>query len=298
MLGFFAIGGASIGATARFAVVPVSSTLSTSEARVISIITATATSVRLSEARVFAVYTIPAADERVSQMRGIAAVKVSSPVEISEVRTLAVVKGRVADPRVRAWTFTLDGHDFYVLRLGDAATLIYDMATKQWTQWDTPAHGAWRPLIGTTWIGAHKLANEFGTNIVAGDDEFGLLWFLDPMQSYDDGVFGGFEAFTRVVTGQYLASGRQQIPCYAVFLDGDNYGITADYFQPYVRLDTSDDQGRTFDRHDTLTIAGDNDQPDTWYSLGQFGSPGRIFRLTDNGLFARIDSMEMNDDAG
>jgi hypothetical protein len=64
-----------------------------------------------------------------------------------------------------------------------------------------------------------------------------------------------------------------------------------------VQLEISDDQGNTFTNVGVITV-----QPDTydndyrWTSLGQFGSPGRLFRITDNGILTRIDSLDMNDD--
>ena len=306
MLGQFAIGGAAIGGSSVTggAPAPTGPTVRTTEARVFSIISTSAAAERLAQARVLTIYTYPANSERVSAFRGIVAVKRNSHIEISEVRTIAVVRGRVANPRVRAWTFTLDGHDFYVLRLGDAETLIYDVLTKQWTEWDSFHNGAWRPNIGTTWVGAQKLGFKYGSNIVAGDDTFGLLWFLNPDQGYDDAPDPTYPQqqipFTRVVTGQALTTGRTIIPCYALFLDGDNYGSTATDFAAAVQLDYSDDQGRTFvsagaiAAFDTTGVAN----PYQWLSLGQISSPGRLFRITDNGVFQRLDSMGMNDDAG
>lgn len=225
-------------------------------------------------------------------------------IEVTQARMMVLTKGRIANPKLRVWTFTLDGHDFYVLRLGDDTTLLYDLASEQWVEWTYDSLPFWRPNTGMTWIGSEALAHTLGSSVVVGDDTYGLLWFLDPEQAFDEHPDYLNPAqqipFTRIVTGQVLASGRQNIPCYAIFLEGDNYGLTAEDFVPSVTLETSDDQGRTFDKHDTLTVTPDYDQDNayTWPSLGQISSPGRIFRVTDNGVFARIDSMGMNDDAG
>lgn len=217
---------------------------------------------------------------------------------------LAAVRGRVDNPTVRVWTFTLDGHDFFVVRLGDNSTLLYDLYSEQWIEWESAQNGAWRPNIGMTWVGGQALANIYGSAVVAGDDTFGLLWFLDPDLAWDENPDTERAPqqvdFSRVVTGQVLATGREQTPCYAIFLDGDNYGLSGTEFTPTVLLEYSDDQGRNFQASETLGVNPDItvNNPYSWYSLGSFGSPGRIFRVTDNGVFTRIDSMGMNDDAG
>lgn len=276
---------------------------------------------QISEGRVFAVFKTPTAGEqvseglvfevahvtgpqRISQAQIFAVTKVLGPQQVSEGRVFAVVHGRIENPRIRPWTFTLDGHDFYVLRLGDAATIVYDVYSEQWVDWDSQNLPMWRANTGITWNGAEALAATYGSSIVVGDDTFGLLWFLDPELPYDENPDSSRVpqqlSFDRVVTGQTLAKGRQYIPCYAIFLNGDNYGLTADDFTPTIMLEISDDQGRNFVTIDVLTQEPDlaMNNPYSWFSLGQINSPGRIFRVTDNGIYTRIDSMEMNDDAG
>lgn len=226
----------------------------------------------------------------------------NTEVMVPQAGMFVVARGRIANPRARAWTFTLDGHDFYVLRLGDTTTLIYDVYSEQWIEWTSKDLPFWRPSSGMTWLGAAKLAEDYGSTVVVGDDTFGLLWFLNPEQPYDEHPDSAREPqqlpFERIVTGQVLAKGRQSLPCFAIFVDGDNYGLTGVDFTPEVRLEGSDDQGRTFDDYGAITVPADYNQPLAyeWLSLGQIQEPGRIFRVVDNGVFARIDSMDMNDD--
>lgn len=258
----------------------------------------------LTEGRVFAVYNVPAVEQQISQGYVFALTTVRGPQEMSEGRVFAIVRGRVAQARLRAWTFTLDGHDFYVLRLGEYSTIVYDVYSEQWVDWDSPGLAFWRASLGMTWIGGQALAATYGSSIVAGDDTYGLLWFLDPELPYDQSPDAAREIqqlpFDRVVTGQVLAKGRQYLPCYSVILSGDNYGLTANDFVPSIKLETSDDQGRNFDDQGSLSVVLDLtvNNPYEWGSLGQIASPGRIFRVTDNGIYTRIDGMEMNDDAG
>lgn len=261
-------------------------------------------SARSSELAVEVAYKIPAAFTRDSEIALESGwTRAADILYESELAVEIAWRGRIANPALRIWTCTLDTHDFVFLRLGDDSTLVYDLYSEQWVDWDTKNNGAWRPNVGMTWIGAEALAPTYGTNIVAGDDNFGLLWFLDPDAPYDETPYVGYMQqidFDRVVTGQVLTTGRQYIPCYALFLDGDNYGLVATDFTPAVTLETSDDQGRTFILQGTLTVTPDFQQnnPYIWLSLGQISSPGRMFRITDNGVFTRIDSLEMNDDAG
>lgn len=258
---------------------------------------------QISEGRAYVQINFPAHDAQMSQAMLVATGKKDVVALASQNRTLVHCRGRIADPKLRVWTFTLDGHDFFVIRLGDDETLLYDVYSEQWVQWDSKDSGAWRPNVGMTWIGAQALADQYGSAVVAGDDTFGLLWFLDPEQAYDDApdpARGRQEIeFERIVTAQALASGRQYVPCYAVFLDGDNYGLSGTEFTPSIVLEFSDDQGRNFITAEALPVNPDPtvDNPYSWYSLGQFGSPGRIFRWTDNGVMTRIDSASMNDDA-
>ncbi|MBA4174704.1 MAG: hypothetical protein C0511_19140 [Hyphomicrobium sp.] len=88
--------------------------------------------------------------------------------------------------------------------------------------------------------------------------------------------------------------GREVMPCYAVWLTTD-MGAPA-YDGAGVRLLTSDDGGRTFDDHGLVTVTAGEFSPElSWYSLGQIGAPGRLFKIVDDGAIVRIDGLEMND---
>ncbi len=220
---------------------------------------------------------------------------------VSGLRVRAIVRGRIANPRLRAWTFTLDGHDFYVLRLGDSLTLVYDVYSEQWMDWSDFGQPFWRPNIGTNWTGGDRLAPTYGSNIIAGDDTYGLLWFLDPEQPYDQHPDADNPVqeryFERITMGQVPLRGREVVPCYAVWLTTD-LGAPA-YTGAAVTLEISDDAGNTFTSMGDVTVTLGEFSPEiAWYSLGQITAPGRLFKITDDGAIARIDSLEMNDDGG
>lgn len=265
---------------------------------------ATSNEIRASQAFVRTIFNFPSAGVRASAAYITAAAGTSNQIRAAAAYLTVIVRGRIAQPQVRAWTFTLDGHDFYVLRLGDKATLVYDVYSEQWVEWDGHGLPFWRTSLGMSWLGGRKLADTYGSDVVAGDDTWGLLWFLDPNQAFDDEPDSGLPVqqipYERVISAQAVVSGREVLPCYALFLSGDNYGLTADDFTPSITLEISDDQGRNYEAFETLTVEPDLTvkNPYQWTSLGQIEQPGRIFRFTDTGVFTRIDSLKMNDEDG
>jgi hypothetical protein len=165
--------------------------------------------------------------------------------------------------------------------------------------WSDLGSPFWRPNIGTNWTGGDRLAPTYGSNIIAGDDTYGLLWFLDPEQPYDQHPDEDNPTqetyFERITMGQVPLRGRDVVPCYAVWLTTD-LGAPA-YTGAAVTLEISDDAGNTFSSMGDVTVTLGEFSPEiAWYSLGQITAPGRLFKITDYGAIARIDSLEMNDD--
>jgi len=267
-------------------------------------LTGTSNAIMASQAFVRVLYNIPTIGVQASSAYVTTLMQTSNEIRSSAAYVTVLWRGRVAQPQLRAWTYTMDGHDFYVLRLGDFTTLVYDTFSKQWSEWRGADLPFWRANTGMNWIGGQKFATDYGSNVVVGDDTWGLLWFLDPLLPYDEAPDSEAPAqqipFDRVVSGQVTLRGRDSVPCYGIFLAGDNYGLTATDFTPGVTLETSDDDARTFDNQGMITVPADYEQQDPyeWLSLGLMSSPGRIFRITDNGVFTRIDGMDMNDNAG
>lgn len=180
--------------------------------------------------------------------------------------------------RLRAWTFTLDGHDYYVLRLGEDVTLVYDTITRQWSEWATADWDVWRVNVGLNWG---------SQDIVAGDLAEGQLWNIDPVARLDDITI----PITTVVTGGLPMRGLDSVPC-GVMLTGSLGEPAADSEGIGVRLETSDDNGKTFTDHGQVPLlTGENYQP-TWLSIGQISAPGRVFKFTDVGGMARVDGAD------
>lgn len=249
---------------------------------------------QVTQAATFALYNFPTPQLRVTAAEIKYAVTADLNVEVTQAAALVAVKGRVENRRLRAWGFTLDGHDFYVLRLGEDETLIYDLTTDQWYPWNDGDNPFWRAHLGTTWVGMGKHFYDEGheTNIVAGDDAFGILWSLDPERGYDENPRDGSEqAFDRIVTGYIEMRSRKTLRCNQVYarISLGNPAITG----ASVKLRTSDDHGQTWMDHGSITLqSGDYTQEFAWRSLGLIQDPGRLFELSDDGT-SRVDGLDM-----
>lgn len=252
--------------------------------------------IQASQIDLLAVYNFPTANIQASQFEILAIYKGHDEIQASQVDVILVGRGRPENPVVRAWTCTLDGHDFYVLSLGDRETLVYDVYSDTWTTWSSSSLNRFRILHGINWQGATQFANAYGSDILCGDDTFGLLWFLDPTEAFDESALYGDVVpsyFLRRISGQVTVRGRKAVPCYEANLTGsvgtpvlDGMGVT---------LFTSDDGGHSYDDQGTVNIVvGEYTQDLPWQSLGQIRSPGRLFRFDDYGALTRIDGLDVS----
>lgn len=187
------------------------------------------------------------------------------------------------DLDARAWEFTFDGHTFYVVTLGEQGTWVYDTSTGQWSQFETDGYSSWNMERGTTWKG----------QVIAADRENPIIWKLDPTSFIDN----DFKSQTRVVTGGLAVRNRAFPSVNAFRLTASKgefeVGNTAPPTEATVRLEYSDDQGKTFQDAGTVTIDTDLFQQEvSWLSLGSMEQPGRVFRVTDIGAVARIDGAD------
>src|SRR3546814_3373990 len=94
-------------------------------------------------------------------------------------------------------------------------TLIYDLSTGQWAWWTTGDRNSWRANVGLNWRSAGSIPDIYGSNIIIGDDNYGILWVLDPSQGTDDDLIDDTDhTFPRVATGQLTTTGRNYQPIY------------------------------------------------------------------------------------
>jgi hypothetical protein len=219
-------------------------------------------------------------------------------MKVSEVKSFAIVQGRIDSHRVQAFPFRLDGHDYIALRLGLDTTLVYDVTTQQWSEWNsglTPA--PWRPTVGMNWTGMTTAFYTDGQNsdVVLGDDTFGVLWGLDPQSGVDDAPdpnVGIPQPYIRKVVGGIPMRMRETQKAGAAYITG-SFG-NPQYATAGITLRTSDDFGKTWTDQGTVTVQpGNYDQEFVWRSLGLIKAPGRIFEISDNGATVRLDSLDV-----
>jgi hypothetical protein len=261
----------------------------------VNVISSATGNIQISQADTAAVYNFPAEEIHASQVDVQVSYQGASKMQVSQVDVIAVVRGRIDDPSIRAWTYTLDGHDFYVLRLGNDETLVYDVATEQWSVYTTGDLAYWSVYTGANWVGGNNFAETYGSNVIVGSDFNGALFFLDPTKPEDDSLVGNYIVpFLRRVTGQLVSRGYNYNPLYEVQLLGslnqESLALDLD-----VELLYSDDRGDSYVSAGKITtVPNDYTVRGSWRSLGSFTSPGRLIRIEDRGALARIDSLTVN----
>lgn len=253
-----------------------------------------AVGIRSGEVKTLGISAYPAQGADAGKIDTLAVTAAAMPIRLNQAHVFAIVRGRISSPKVRAWSFSLDGHDFYVLRLGDKQTLVYDVATKQWHDWGADIDDLWPVITGGSWYAGRRLGEAFGrTNIVAGSDLNGTLYFVSPVDDNDDDpMTGATRPFTRQVTAQYpIDGGYDYVPCFGVQAFGSIGQATQD---GSVALTYSDDRGKIYQSADVLMVdAGERQFRLQWPSLGSMAAPGRLFKITDTGALRRIDGLSI-----
>jgi hypothetical protein len=185
---------------------------------------------------------------------------------------------------LRAWAFSFQGHDFYCLTIGKKATLTYDVSTQTWQEFSSYGRQTWR---------AHLGAQTSGRLIVAGDDESGTLWKLDPTVSNDNG-----DPLVREVMGGLAVIGRP-VPCSSfsfVAATGQANAVPPGD-NPVVEMRFSDDFANWSPWYQMrLGKIGEHPGEVALTRLGMMRAPGRLFhlRMTENCMF-RLNYARVNE---
>lgn len=274
--------------------------VNTSQAQLIATTEATP-DIRSSQVALLATAIYPAEDIESSQLGLMASTMAGMELEVSQALLFVLGRGRISDPNIRVWTFTQDGHDYYVIRLGNVETLVYDLSTEEWYSWGSNHGSLWKAYTGINWLGGTKLGAN-ASNVVVGDDSAGVLYWLDPDYDKDDHTLTTTDnpadpvPFERQITGQVVSPrGYSSTPCFRVELEGA-IGQTE---EASVELQYSDDRGLTYVSAGSVTVPeGEYHTRVTWQSLGSFLAPGRLFRIIDDGALKRVDSLEMSGENG
>jgi hypothetical protein len=217
----------------------------------------------------------------VSQIAVLAAVSAGEnnvSTDVSQLTLLgAYATGEPFTQRQAAWTFTLDGHKFYVLPLGPEGDWAYDITTDAWCQLQTDGFNGMNFTHGVMW----------GLRIMGGDMLYPYLYELDPNQTLDE----EWRPITHVVTGGIPLRGRYNVGV-------SNFTLTASVATlqsvgENVTLNFSDDNGNTWSPDFDIALTGVGSQKLIWNALGSFTNPGRIFRITDQAGPMRIDGADV-----
>lgn len=180
--------------------------------------------------------------------------------------------------RTRAWTFTLDGHTFYVLDLGQEGTFCYDLTTRQWARFKTAGFNGWNMRVGTMWGENNR--------IVAGDTLYGTVWEANPDVFLDE----GFRDIEHVVTGGVMTRSRRFYSVEQLRIAGSIGQYTSEDPLVELKLRFSDDNGEAWV---TMPDAATDQGEIVWRSLGSFTAPGRVFEISDVGGMYRIDGADV-----
>ncbi len=260
------------------------------------------TDAQASTLDVRAIYNFPSEQGDVSKVN-VRSFDEGAPVaQVPQLFVRAIYNGRPDNRTSRAWNFSLDGHEMYVLRLGEERSLIFDQLTGQWAQWANTGRPTFRAHLGQNWIGMGQVNYLSGasTQVVGADDTLGVLWTLDPEQGYDEAAPAPEEGelpervyFDRIVTGGLPMRGRPSPRLNAVFATIANG--SPEFETAAITLRTSGDSGNTWFDHGTVTIQpSEFAQEIHWRSLGLVKAPGRIFEFSDTGATVRIDGVDIN----
>lgn len=245
-----------------------------------------------SQVQVLSVYQGHTTTSFSSQDQGIVVAETKPTTYLSQINIISVWKIKEADPMIRAWTFTLDGHDFYVLQLGSIETLVYDVYSEQWMTWADGNFDIWKLNTGRNWIQSGDKPDTYGSNVLAGDYNDGTLYLFDPTYPYDDQGNTTENVFYRVAQSFIPTRAAGKVPVYSIDVYGSlGYTTTAQD----VTLQYSDDNGTSYTTAAVKTVP--INEPNfrlEWRGMGSFTRPGRLFKIIDSGALHRLDGMEAN----
>lgn len=186
------------------------------------------------------------------------------PIRVSDNHIEELLNAATA-ASLRGWAFGIDGHIFYALSIG-TETVVYDLATKVWTNFQSPGLSEWR---------AHLGASRGDGKVIGADSVDGRLWLLDTASNKD-----GTEVFTRQWSARHAVRGEAPA-CARVALQM-TVGNAAGALEPFVSISYSDDDGETFTTpwDASLGTTGQTRRVVEWRQLGDMEGDYRDFRFS------------------
>jgi hypothetical protein len=246
---------------------------------VFAIITAPTSEERTTQYLTLTAINFPTVDENTTQGGLLAATMAGMDIRNTNTVVLVAIKLGAEERTLRAWTFTQDDHDFYVLQMG-AETYLYDKLSEQWCQWLSPDASYWRGNDGCDWAGINVCCDPDTGQIYKIDADNRLDYATTPIVSQ---VFGGMTERFRNFTPCYMAE---------IALSEGRPPAGVDATTVGVQLRTYDTL--TWTDHGTLQgQASGNMLYARFYGLGLMKSPGVLFEITDFGYARRIDGLNI-----
>ena len=194
--------------------------------------------------------------------------------------------GKVAS--VYAFTFSVEGHVFYVINLPTLGeSYAYDCQTSEWGRWGTQTGRQFDPGL---WI--PRTAAGWGDTIVLGSNSGGELYALDLDNFTDNGT-----PIQCIVAGAHWMTGGI-MRCNNVSIQMVRGVANANVPNPIAQMRYSDDGGRTFSswRTESMGQVGGYTFKATWRALGAMTQPGRLFEFAVmDAVNFTVESASMNE---
>lgn len=169
-----------------------------------------------------------------------------------------------------AFTYSANGHDFYVLTVPNSKTWVFDMTTQVWHERKTTGLKVWLPF---------SFANAFNKNIV-GDSTTGDIYELDN-NYYVDGANTYLER-EMIFPPIFLQDGRMIFD--KLYLDIETAPTNDGRQNPQIMLSWSDDGGKTWSSEHWKSFGktGEYKKRVIWRNLGQARQRIYKIRVTDS----------------
>lgn len=175
---------------------------------------------------------------------------------------------RTSAADIRASAFSKDGHVFYRLTLGGAATWDYDLTTRRWCRANS---------LGREVCKAHLFAN-LGDTVLAADAYSNQVWRVDPDRRLD-----GDDTFTMEFTA-YVEAVERPMAVGNVVLHCERGGAprTGQGSDPLAWMEISKDGGKTFGprKYRSLGATGEYSKQVRWVGPWVASAPdGLVLRF-------------------
>jgi len=183
---------------------------------------------------------------------------------------LAEIIAGVEASELAAWTFSIPGHEFYVLRIGSVATWVYDLSEpgERWTTWDSYGLSYWRAQIGCN----------IGDTVLACDAESAQVFTVSVDEDQDGDEYFATE-FSAILPA---AEAPQSVANLVLNCAQGLAPRTGEGSEPTVQMKWSDNGANSFTdwRERPMGATGNYNRLPRWNGLGRVPAHfDRIFRF-------------------